>query len=234
MVTPRALDDQRRFCPRRREISSRATADARACRFRRRRIAWRQRLSESIRFCATTPISRTDRCGGSALDRARLVARSRGALVERMGRGADRRAAVADRSGTTTSPTAMRRATFAVAIGELEPLGLGYVHVVEPGDRPDRSRRSADGSLSSAGCGAARSSPTGPMTWRAPTRCCGPHRGPGVVFRSALPRQPRFVRALAGTALRSIRPTASTLYGGGTAGYADYPAWSVGRAAWKT
>jgi N-ethylmaleimide reductase len=87
---------------------------------------------------------RTDRYGGSALNRARFLLEVTEALVGEWG---------AEGVGVRLAPTnpfndiadSHPAATFAVAVGELSRLGLGYLHVVEPlatdpvaaGENPD-------------------------------------------------------------------------------------------------
>jgi N-ethylmaleimide reductase len=75
---------------------------------------------------------RTDRYGGSALNRARFLVEVMEAIVDEWGR---------ERIGVRLSPTnpyndisdSTPAATFATAVGELNRLGLAYLHVVEPG-----------------------------------------------------------------------------------------------------
>jgi N-ethylmaleimide reductase len=87
---------------------------------------------------------RTDRYGGSALNRARFLLEVTEALVGEWS---------ASRVGVRLAPTnpfndiadSNPAATFAVAVGELNRLGLGYLHIVEPlpsdpvaaGEQPD-------------------------------------------------------------------------------------------------
>ncbi len=74
---------------------------------------------------------RTDRYGGSALNRARFLIEVTEAIVGEWG---------ADRVGVRLAPTnpfndigdGNPAATFAVAVGELNRFGLGYLHIVEP------------------------------------------------------------------------------------------------------
>ena len=74
---------------------------------------------------------RTDRYGGSALNRARFLIEVTEAIVGEWG---------ADRVGVRLAPTnpfndigdSNPAATFAVAVGELNRFGLGYLHIVEP------------------------------------------------------------------------------------------------------
>jgi N-ethylmaleimide reductase len=74
---------------------------------------------------------RTDRYGGTALNRARFLFEVVEALVGEWG---------ADRVGVRLSPTnpfndiadSTPAATFATAVGELDRFGLAYLHVVEP------------------------------------------------------------------------------------------------------
>jgi N-ethylmaleimide reductase len=87
---------------------------------------------------------RTDRYGGSALNRARFLLEVTEAMVGEMG---------AERVGVRLAPTnpfndvadSNPAATFGTAVGELNRLGLSYLHIVEPlpsdpvaaGERPD-------------------------------------------------------------------------------------------------
>ena len=87
---------------------------------------------------------RTDRYGGSALNRARFLVEVTEALVGEFG---------GDRVGVRLAPTnpfndiadSHPAATFAVAVGELSRLALSYLHIVEPlptdpianGEKPD-------------------------------------------------------------------------------------------------
>jgi N-ethylmaleimide reductase len=87
---------------------------------------------------------RTDRYGGSALNRARFLIEVTEAVVGEWGH---------DRVGVRLAPTnpfndiadSNPAATFSVAVGELKRFGLGYLHIVEPlpndpvaaGERPD-------------------------------------------------------------------------------------------------
>jgi len=75
---------------------------------------------------------RTDRYGGSALNRARFLIEVTDAIVGEWG---------AERVGVRLAPTnpfndiadGNPAATFATAVGELNRFGLGYLHIVEPG-----------------------------------------------------------------------------------------------------
>jgi len=75
---------------------------------------------------------RTDRYGGSALNRARFLIEVTDAIVGEWG---------AERVGVRLAPTnpfndiadGNPTATFATAVGELNRFGLGYLHIVEPG-----------------------------------------------------------------------------------------------------
>jgi N-ethylmaleimide reductase len=74
---------------------------------------------------------RTDRYGGSAANRARFLIEAMEAIVGEWG---------AERAGVRLSPTnpfndvtdSNPAATFATAVGELNRLGLAYLHIVEP------------------------------------------------------------------------------------------------------
>jgi N-ethylmaleimide reductase len=74
---------------------------------------------------------RTDRYGGSAANRARLLIEATEAIIGEWG---------ADRVGVRLSPTAPFNdmadsnpaATFSTAVGELNRFGLAYLHIVEP------------------------------------------------------------------------------------------------------
>jgi N-ethylmaleimide reductase len=75
---------------------------------------------------------RSDRYGGSALNRTRFLVEITGALIGEWG---------GDRVGVRLSPTnpfndmsdSHPAATFATAVGELDRLGIAYLHIVEPG-----------------------------------------------------------------------------------------------------
>ncbi|HTP90960.1 MAG TPA: alkene reductase [Xanthobacteraceae bacterium] len=75
---------------------------------------------------------RTDHYGGSALNRARFLIEVTEALIGEWG---------GDRVGVRLSPTnpyndmadSHPAATFATAVGELNRLGIAYLHIVEPG-----------------------------------------------------------------------------------------------------
>jgi N-ethylmaleimide reductase len=75
---------------------------------------------------------RTDRYGGSALNRARFLLEVTEALIGEWGAAC---------VGVRLSPTnpfndiadSNPAATFAAAVGELDRLGIGYLHIVEPG-----------------------------------------------------------------------------------------------------
>ena len=87
---------------------------------------------------------RTDRYGGSALNRARFLIEVMEAIVGEWG---------GERVGVRLAPTnpfndiadSNPAATFTVAVNELSRLGLGYLHIVEPlptdpiaaGEKPD-------------------------------------------------------------------------------------------------
>src|ERR1700730_1717326 len=75
---------------------------------------------------------RTDRYGGSAINRARFLIEATEALVGEWG---------GDRVGVRLAPTnpfndiadGNPAATFGLAVGELKRFGLAYLHIVEPG-----------------------------------------------------------------------------------------------------
>jgi N-ethylmaleimide reductase len=84
-------------------------------------------------FLRDTTNQRTDRYGGSALNRARFLIEVMEALIGEWG---------GERVGVRLSPTtpfndmadSNPAATFATAVGELNRLGIAYLHVVEPGE----------------------------------------------------------------------------------------------------
>ena len=122
---------------------------------------------------------RTDRYGGNAANRARIVVEVMEAVAGVWG---------AERTGVHLSPTNLTfndisdsdpAGTFTTAVRELDRLGLGYLHLVEPGPAdpvclpPPQAGDGGRSTLnSSARCGAARSSPTRPTISRAPMPCC--------------------------------------------------------------
>jgi N-ethylmaleimide reductase len=83
-------------------------------------------------FLRDSTNKRTDRYGGSASNRTRFLVEVMQALIGEWG---------GERVGVRLSPTnpyndiADRNpaATFSTAVGELERLGIGYLHIVEPG-----------------------------------------------------------------------------------------------------
>ena len=165
---------------------------------------------------------RTDRYGGSAINRARFLVEVTEALVGVWG---------GDRVGVRLAPTnpfndiadSNPAATFAVAVGELKRFGLAYLHIVEPlpsdpvaaGERPDIGffRRIWPGTLiGNKGYDLARAN--------AAVR-------DGIVdlvsFAALFLANPdlpeRFRRGAA------LNPAdRATFYGGGEKGYTDYPA----------
>jgi N-ethylmaleimide reductase len=168
---------------------------------------------------------RTDRYGGSALNRARFLIEVTEALVGVWG---------GDRVGVRLAPTnpfndiadSDPAATFAVATGELGRLGLGYLHIVEPlpsdpvaaGETPDIKffRRIWRGTLiGNKGYDLARANVL---------------LGDGTVdlvsFATLFLANPdlpeRFRRSAA-----LNPPDRPTFYAGGEKGYTDYPALNV-------
>ena len=165
---------------------------------------------------------RTDRYGGSALNRARFLVEVTEALVGEWG---------GDRVGVRLAPTnpfndiadSQPAATFSLAVGELARFGLSYLHIVEPlpsdpiasGEKPDISffRRIWRGTLmGNKGYDFARAN--------AAVR-------DGIVdlvsFATLFLANPdlpeRFRRSAALNA-----PDRPTFYAGGAKGYTDYPA----------
>jgi N-ethylmaleimide reductase len=165
---------------------------------------------------------RTDRYGGSALNRARFLLEVTEAIAGEWG---------GERVGVRLAPTnpfndvadSNPAATFTVAVNELRRLGLGYLHIVEPlptdpvaaGEKPDIAffRRIWRGTLmGNKGYGLARAN--------AALR-------DGIVdlvsFAALFLANPdlpeRFRR---GAALNA--PDRPTFYAGGEKGYVDYPA----------
>jgi N-ethylmaleimide reductase len=83
-------------------------------------------------FLRDSTNKRTDRYGGSASNRTRFLVEVMQALIGEWG---------GERVGVRLSPTnpyndiadSNPAATFSTAVGELERLGIGYLHIVEPG-----------------------------------------------------------------------------------------------------
>lgn len=165
---------------------------------------------------------RTDRYGGNALNRARFLIEATQALIAEWGPA---------RVGVRLSPTnpfndmgdSDPAATFSVAVRELARLEIGYLHIVEPGDtdplgageRPDLSffRRLWHGPLmANKGYDLARANAV-----------LGEGRADLVSFATlylANPDLPERLRR-GGPFNQADR---KTFYGGGAAGYTDYPA----------
>jgi N-ethylmaleimide reductase len=165
---------------------------------------------------------RTDRYGGSALNRARFLLDATEALVGEWG---------AERVGVRLAPTnpfndiadSHPAATFAVAVGELNRFGLGYLHIVEPlpsdpvadGELPDIAffRRLWRGTL------------IGNKGYDLPraNAALAERRVDLVSFAALFLANPdlpeRFRR---GAPLNA--PDRATFYGGAAEGYTDYPA----------
>jgi N-ethylmaleimide reductase len=165
---------------------------------------------------------RTDRYGGSALNRARFLIETAEAVVGEWG---------AERVGVRLSPTnpyndiadGHPAATFATAIGELNRFGLAYLHIVEPGaDDPVAAGERPDLRFFR-------------KTWRGPLIANKGYdlaRGNAVLrdgtadlvsFAALFLANPdlpeRFRR---GASFNP--PDRKTFYGGGAKGYTDYPA----------
>jgi N-ethylmaleimide reductase len=168
---------------------------------------------------------RSDRYGGSALNRARFLLEVTEALVGEWG---------ADRVGVRLAPTnpfndiadSNPAATFSTAVGELNRLGLGYLHIVEPlpsdpvatGERPDLRffRRLWRGALmGNKGYDLARAN--------AVLRDGAADLVSFAVLFLANPDLPERFRRSA--ALNT--PDRKTFYGGSAQGYTDYPALSA-------
>lgn len=165
---------------------------------------------------------RTDRYGGSALNRARFLLEVSEALAGEMG---------AERVGVRLAPTnpfndiadSNPAATFAAAVGELNRLNLGYLHIVEPlpsdpvaaGERPDIRffRRLWRGALiGNKGYDLARAN--------AALREGLVDLVSFAALFLANPDLPERFRR--GAVLNP--PNRATFYGGGAKGYTDYPA----------
>lgn len=165
---------------------------------------------------------RTDRYGGSALNRARFLLEVSEALAGEMG---------AERVGVRLAPTnpfndiadSNPAATFATAVGELNRLNLGYLHIVEPlpsdpvaaGERPDIRffRRLWRGALiGNKGYDLARAN--------AALREGLVDLVSFAALFLANPDLPERFRR--GAVLNP--PNRATFYGGGAKGYTDYPA----------
>jgi N-ethylmaleimide reductase len=165
---------------------------------------------------------RTDRYGGSALNRARFLIETAEAVVGEWG---------ADRVGVRLSPTnpyndvadSHPAATFATAVGELNRFGLAYLHIVEPGtddpvatgERPDLLffRKIWRGPLiANKGYDLARATAT--------LRDGSADLVSFATLFLANPDLPERFRR--GAPLNP--PDRKTFYGGGAKGYTDYPA----------
>jgi N-ethylmaleimide reductase len=165
---------------------------------------------------------RTDRYGGSAINRARFLVEATEALVSVWG---------GERVGVRLAPTnpfndiadSNPAATFAVAVGELKRFGLAYLHIVEPlpsdpvaaGERPGINffRRLWPGTL------------MGNKGYDLPRANAALRDGMvDLVSFAALflanPDLPERFRR--GAALNP--PDRATFYAGGEKGYTDYPA----------
>lgn len=164
---------------------------------------------------------RTDRYGGTALNRSRLLIEACDAITEVWG---------ADRVGVRLSPTnpfndisdSHPAATFAVAVTELAARGLAYLHVVRPqaghtiesGTLPDmRFFRSLWSGVLMANCGFDFDSANAALRDRSADLVSF-----GALFL-ANPDLPARFRANA--ALNA--PDVATFYEGGARGYTDYP-----------
>jgi N-ethylmaleimide reductase len=165
---------------------------------------------------------RTDRYGGSALNRARFLIETAEAVVGEWG---------AARVGVRLSPTnpyndiadGHPAATFATAVGELNRFGLAYLHIVEPGvddpvaagERPDlrffrniwRGPLIANKGYDLARANAALRDGTADLVSFATLFLANPDLPER--FRKGAPFNP---------------PDRKTFYGGGAKGYTDYPA----------
>jgi N-ethylmaleimide reductase len=165
---------------------------------------------------------RTDRYGGSALNRARFLLEVTEALVGEWG---------GERIGVRLAPTnpfndiadSNPAATFSVAVGELKRFELGYLHIVEPlpadpvaaGERPDIKffRRIWPGTLmGNKGYDLARAN--------AALRDGTVDLVSFAALFLANPDLPERFRR--GAALNP--PDRPTFYAGGAKGYTDYPA----------
>jgi len=170
---------------------------------------------------------RTDRYGGSALNRARFLLEVTEALVGEWG---------SERVGVRLAPTnpfndiadSNPAATFAVAVGELNRFGLGYLHIVEPlatdpvaaGEKPDIRffRRLWRGTLmGNKGYDLGRAD--------AALRDGTVDLVSFAALFLANPDLPERFRR--GAALNP--PDRPTFYGGGAKGYTDYPALSASK-----
>jgi len=165
---------------------------------------------------------RTDRYGGSAINRARFLIEATEALVAEWG---------GDRVGVRLAPTnpfndiadSNPAATFGLAIGELKRFGLAYLHIVEPlpsdpiaaGERPDIKffRRIWPGTLmGNKGYDLARANTAlreGILDLVSFAALFLANPDLPERFRRGAPLNP---------------PDRATFYGGGEKGYTDYPA----------
>ena len=165
--------------------------------------------------------TRTDRYGGSALNRARFLIEATAALIAEWG---------AARVGVRLSPTnpfndmadSDPAATFAAAVRELDGLDIGYLHIIEPadtdpvgaGERPDLAffRRLWRGPLmANKGYDLNRAN----AVLRA-------GKADLVSFASLYLANPDLPERLRRGGPFNA-PDRKTFYGGGAAGYTDYP-----------
>ncbi len=181
---------------------------------------------------------RSDRYGGSATNRARLLIEVMEAVAGEWG---------AERVGVHLSPTNLAfndiadsdpPATFSTAVGELDRLGLGYLHLVEPGPAdpaPSHPPPQAGegwqgrGSMrrSSVRCGAARSLPTRATILNArQCRRCASGAADLVSFATLFLANPDLPERFRRGGPFNV-PDRKTFYGGAAAGYTDYPALSA-------
>ena len=165
---------------------------------------------------------RTDRYGGSVINRSRFLIEATEALVGEWG---------GERVGVRLAPTnpfndiadSNPAATFGFAVGELKRFGLGYLHIVEPlpsdpvaaGERPDISffRRIWRGTLmGNKGYDLARANASlreGIVDLVSFAALFLANPDLPERFRHGAPLNP---------------PDRATFYGGGEKGYTDYPA----------
>lgn len=179
---------------------------------------------------------RTDRYGGSVENRARFALEVVGALVEVWGPG---------RVGVRLSPSGafndMRdsdpRATFGHLVRELDRLNIGYVHIPEAAESDVRHGQQIPG-YEAIPVSFFRPLfrnvivTNGGFTFEKAERYIREGWADAVAFGVSFLANPdlpaRFARAAQGHAVALNEPNPATFYGGGAAGYTDYPFLEAG------
>lgn len=168
-------------------------------------------------FIAEGSNQRTDRYGGSAQNRSRLLIEATAAVVDAVG---------ADRVGVRISPANTfndileheTEEVYAAVVAGLEPLGLAYLHVVEgPPTVTEKIRGNWSGSLIVNA--AFTLEPTAPNL----QALLDDRRADLVAVGRAFIANPDLVRRLQTDADLNVGDE-SSFYGGTDAGYIDYPA----------